>query len=177
MFHFFSSTRWTFLLFSVGHLVRHSNIFCRTFIKSFRLSDKSDELRQPCWYLFQVRENKTEFYMKQSELLESQVYLDEVSDVLCIAQAELPALLPITEVAEILLHVPNGGWLLSRLVANSPDCFMEGIYIVACMYEACCFAPGMKGLLAASSIWIHPSVRLSVYMYVFLSSLHIKFDI
>ena len=25
--------------FSVGHMVRHSNIFCRTFIKNVRLSD------------------------------------------------------------------------------------------------------------------------------------------
>ena len=36
------------LIFSVGHLVRHSNIFCRTFIKNVRLSDRSDEFRQHC---------------------------------------------------------------------------------------------------------------------------------
>ncbi|XP_062598976.1 integrator complex subunit 2-like [Saccostrea cucullata] len=73
----------------------------------------------------QVRESKTEFYQKSSELFESLVYLEEVSDVLCIAQAELPALLPITEVSETLLHVPNGDWMLCRLVANSPDCYKE----------------------------------------------------
>lgn len=76
---------------------------------------------------FQMRESKTEFYQKRSEMFESLVYLEEVADVLCIAQAELPSLLPITEVAETLLHVPNGGWMLCRLVANSPDCYKEGI--------------------------------------------------
>lgn len=60
-------------------------------------------------------------------MFESLVYLEEVADVLCIAQAELPSLLPITEVAETLLHVPNGGWMLCRLVANFPDCYKEGI--------------------------------------------------
>lgn len=78
-------------------------------------------------HLFQMRESKTEFYQKRSEMFESLVYLEEVADVLCIAQAELPSLLPITEVAETLLHVPNGGWMLCRLVANSPDCYKEGI--------------------------------------------------
>ncbi|XP_076108239.1 integrator complex subunit 2-like [Mytilus galloprovincialis] len=73
----------------------------------------------------QMKENKAEFYFKSSELLESIVYLEEVSDVLCIAQAELPTLLQIKDVAETLLHLPNGGWLLCRLVANSPDSFKE----------------------------------------------------
>ena len=39
---------------------------------------------------------------------------------------ELPSLLQIKDVAETLLHLPNGGWLLCRLVANSPDSFKEG---------------------------------------------------
>ena len=56
------------------------------------------------------------------------MYLEEVSDVLCIAQAELPNLLQIQEVAEALMYAPNGPWLLCRLVANSPDCFKEGAY-------------------------------------------------
>ena len=34
-----------FFIISVGHLVRHSNIFCRTFIRNVRLSDRSDEFR------------------------------------------------------------------------------------------------------------------------------------
>ena len=37
--------------------------------------------------IFQVKEPKPEFFQKQSELFESEVYLEEVADVLCIAQA------------------------------------------------------------------------------------------
>ena len=33
-------------IFSVEHLVRHSDIFCQTFIKNIRLSDRSDKFRQ-----------------------------------------------------------------------------------------------------------------------------------
>jgi len=40
---------------------------------------------------------------------------------------ELPGLLAISEVAEALMYVPNGPWLLCRLVANSPDSFKQGI--------------------------------------------------
>ncbi|XP_075875995.1 integrator complex subunit 2 [Nelusetta ayraudi] len=66
-----------------------------------------------------------EFFLKSSELFESPVYLEEVADVLCILQAELPSLLPIVEVAEALLHVHNGDWFLCLLVANVPDSFNE----------------------------------------------------
>ena len=38
-------------IFSVGHLVQHSNIFCRTFIKNVRLSDRSYEFRQHCVHM------------------------------------------------------------------------------------------------------------------------------
>ena len=34
-----------------------------------------------------MKESKAEFYEKSSELFENEVYLEEVSDVLCIAQA------------------------------------------------------------------------------------------
>ena len=44
---------------------------------------------------------------------------------------ELPSLLPITEVAETLLHMPNGNLLLNRLVANVPDSFQDGKTILA----------------------------------------------
>ncbi|XP_076024838.1 integrator complex subunit 2 [Genypterus blacodes] len=66
-----------------------------------------------------------EFFLKSSELFESPVYLEEVADVLCILQAELPSLLPIVDVAEALLHVRNGDWFLCLLVANVPDSFNE----------------------------------------------------
>ena len=34
-----------------------------------------------------MKESRNKFYQKSSELFESEVYLEEVSDVLCIAQA------------------------------------------------------------------------------------------
>ena len=40
---------------------------------------------------------------------------------------ELPSLLPIKNVAEAMMFVPNGGWFLCRMVANSPDSFKEGM--------------------------------------------------
>ncbi|KAI4814607.1 hypothetical protein KUCAC02_003795 [Chaenocephalus aceratus] len=72
-----------------------------------------------------VVDSNGEFFLKSSELFESPVYLDEVADVLCILQAELPSLLPIVDVAEALLHVRNGDWFLCLLVANVPDSFNE----------------------------------------------------
>lgn len=72
-----------------------------------------------------VADSNGEFFLKSSELFESPVYLEEVADVLCILQAELPSLLPIIEVAEALLHVRNGEWFLCLLVANVPDSFNE----------------------------------------------------
>uniref|UniRef100_A0A671VDK3 Integrator complex subunit 2 n=1 Tax=Sparus aurata TaxID=8175 RepID=A0A671VDK3_SPAAU len=72
-----------------------------------------------------VVDSNGEFFLKSSELFESPVYLEEVADVLCILQAELPSLLPIIDVAEALLHVRNGDWFLCLLVANVPDSFSE----------------------------------------------------
>ncbi|XP_048582667.1 integrator complex subunit 2 isoform X2 [Nematostella vectensis] len=66
-----------------------------------------------------------EFLPEKSELFECEIYLEEVSDVLCIAQAELPSLLPLEQVAEALLRVKYGPWLLCRLVANVPDNFEQ----------------------------------------------------
>jgi len=63
--------------------------------------------------------------LRASELFDNEVYLDEVSDVLCIAIAELPNTLQILEVVEALLHVKNGTSLICRLVANSPESFHE----------------------------------------------------
>lgn len=34
-----------------------------------------------------------------------------------------------TEVSEAALHIPNGDWMLCRLLSNSPDSFKEGKYI------------------------------------------------
>lgn len=54
------------------------------------------------------------------------VDLEEVSDVICIAQAELPSLLALNQIAEALLRVKHGPWLLCQLVANAPDSFEQG---------------------------------------------------
>ncbi|XP_051972929.1 integrator complex subunit 2-like [Xyrauchen texanus] len=72
-----------------------------------------------------VADSNGEFFLKSSELFECPLYLEEVADVLCILQAELPSLLPIIDVAEALLHLRNGDWFLCLLVANVPDSFNE----------------------------------------------------
>lgn len=68
---------------------------------------------------------REEFVPEKCELFESEVYLEEVSDVICIAQAELPSLLAPNQLAEALLRVKHGPWLLCRLVANAPDSFEQ----------------------------------------------------
>jgi len=65
-----------------------------------------------------IAKNLWQTYMKQT-----------VASLCCIPVVhvtELPSLLPIKEVAEALMYVPNGAWLLCRMVANSPDSFREG---------------------------------------------------
>ena len=64
--------------------------------------------------------------MKQSELFDHLVYLSEVCDVLAIAMAELPNLLSPPEVAEALLRLKYGPYIICHIVANQPDCFSEG---------------------------------------------------
>ncbi|XP_060079254.1 integrator complex subunit 2-like [Ylistrum balloti] len=95
----------------------------------FERSDPARRIRlllsELLFVMSQIKETRAEFYQKQSELFESHAYLEELSDVLCIAQAELPSLLPVVEVSEALLHVPNGSWLLCRLISNAPDSFKE----------------------------------------------------
>ena len=41
--------------------------------------------------------------------------------MICIAQAELPSLLALNQLAEALLRVKHCPWLLCQLVANAPD--------------------------------------------------------
>ncbi|KAG1673893.1 Integrator complex subunit 2 [Nymphon striatum] len=62
---------------------------------------------------------------KSSELLDNEIYLEEVSDVLCIAQAEVLSLLSLPTLAEALLYFRHGPLLICRLVANAPDSFVE----------------------------------------------------
>ncbi|XP_054166627.1 integrator complex subunit 2-like [Oppia nitens] len=63
--------------------------------------------------------------LRPSELFDNEVYLDEVSDVLCIAISELPNTLLIHEVIEALLHVKNGTALICRIAANFTDSFAD----------------------------------------------------
>lgn len=67
-----------------------------------------------------------EFYVKSSELFDNDIYIEEISDVICIALAELPTLLNVVNITEILLHVQNGPVIICRVVANFPDSFREG---------------------------------------------------
>lgn len=63
--------------------------------------------------------------LRHSDLFDNAVYMEEICDVICIALAELPAVLNITEVVETLLHVKHGPYIICWVVANSPDCFRE----------------------------------------------------
>ena len=93
----------------------------------FERSDAAKKLKLMLNEILNIINNlkQEKFYEKASELFDTDIYLEEVSDVLCISQAELPHLLPMTQVAEALLRVKNGPWLLCRLVANNPDCFLD----------------------------------------------------
>lgn len=74
----------------------------------------------------QCKEVRHETTYKSSELLDQEIYFDEVADVLCVALAELPVLLPVTEVAEALLRTQYGPAFITTIVANMPDTFYEG---------------------------------------------------
>lgn len=63
---------------------------------------------------------------KQSELFDNDIYLEEITHIICIALAELPSLFNIQEVIETLLYVNNGSTIICWIVANMPDCFKEG---------------------------------------------------
>lgn len=72
-----------------------------------------------------VRGNSNENVVKQSELFDNEIYLEEITDIICIALAELPSLFNIQEVVETLLYVNNGSSIICWVVANMPDCFKE----------------------------------------------------
>lgn len=64
--------------------------------------------------------------IKPSELFDNDVYLEEITDVICISLAELSNLLNICDVVEVLLHVNKGPIIISWVVANMPDTLQEG---------------------------------------------------
>ncbi|KAJ8939400.1 hypothetical protein NQ314_011146 [Rhamnusium bicolor] len=67
-----------------------------------------------------------DFYVRPSELFDNDIFAEELADIICIALAELPTTLSISNLTETLLHVHNGPAVICRLVANFPDCFREG---------------------------------------------------
>ncbi|RWS15481.1 Integrator complex subunit 2-like protein [Dinothrombium tinctorium] len=63
--------------------------------------------------------------IRASELFDNDVYIDDVSDVMCIAVAELTNSLQLIDVCETLLYVKNGLKFICRLVANASETFHE----------------------------------------------------
>lgn len=63
--------------------------------------------------------------LRSSELLDNEVYLEEVADVIAIAITELPSCLQLPEICETLLQVRYGSYLICRLVVNSPEIYCE----------------------------------------------------
>lgn len=70
-------------------------------------------------------QQKSEIVIKSSELFDNEVYIEEIADIICIALVELPSLLQIHEIVEILLYVNNGSGIICWIVANMPDCYKE----------------------------------------------------
>lgn len=70
-------------------------------------------------------DSTTEFLIKQSDLFDNTVYIEEICDVICIALSELPSLLNIHTITETLLHVNNGSAIICRVIANFPDSFND----------------------------------------------------
>lgn len=68
---------------------------------------------------------KTENMIRTSELFDNDIYLEEIADIICIALAELPSILVVQEVVDILLYVNNGCNIICWIVANMPDCFKD----------------------------------------------------
>ncbi|EFX78427.1 hypothetical protein DAPPUDRAFT_105173 [Daphnia pulex] len=89
----------------------------------FERSDPTRKLRlclsELLTLMAQSKEIRPETTYKSSELLDQEIYFDEVVDVLCVALAELSILLPITEVAEALLRTLHGPSFICQIVANN----------------------------------------------------------
>lgn len=96
------------------------------FAQEFEKSEPVRRLRLVISELLFIASHESSVYTQRPcELFENEVFLDEVSDVLCIAQAELPSLLPMEKMASIRLRVKYGPHLLCRLVANVSDSFNQ----------------------------------------------------
>lgn len=101
----------------------------------FEQSDSTKRLRIVMSELLQMQAQLREYHqnknanvdciIKPSELFDNEVYLEEISDVISICLAELPNILNICEVSEILLHVNKGPMIISWVVSNMPDALQE----------------------------------------------------
>lgn len=78
-----------------------------------------------------------ELLLKCSELFDDGIYLDEITDIICISLAELPSLFTIQEVVETLIYVNNGSSIICAIIANFPDCYKDVIthFITNCDEE------------------------------------------
>lgn len=102
----------------------------------FEQSDSARRVRLVLSELLQMQAQLTEYNqnknsnvessIKPSELFDNEVYLEEITDVICISLAELPNLLNICEIVEVLLYVNKGPIIISWVVANMPDTLLEG---------------------------------------------------
>lgn len=72
-----------------------------------------------------VAAQKSEIVTKSSELFDNDIYLEEVSDIICVALAELPSILNVQDIIDTLLYVNNGCNIICWIVANMPDCFKD----------------------------------------------------
>ncbi|XP_041968143.1 integrator complex subunit 2 [Aricia agestis] len=101
----------------------------------FEQSDSARRVRLVLSELLQMQAQLTEYNqnkttnadspVKPSELFDNDVYLEEITDVICITLAELPNLLNICDIVEVLLHVNKGPVIISWVVANMPDTLQE----------------------------------------------------
>ena len=101
-------------------------------ILGFERADATKKVRIVLSELFYIQaqiieqnQQKSEIIIKSSELFDNEIYLEEIADIVCIALAELPTLLQIHEIVEILLYVNNGSNIICWIIANMPDCFKE----------------------------------------------------
>lgn len=92
--------------------------------------------------------------MKQSELFDNSVYIDEICDVICIALEELPSILNHIDVIEIFLHVQHGPRIICTIVANQPDVFREGKLFYS--FEPCAYVAHNVTFYCVSALSIIP---------------------
>lgn len=102
-----------------------------TLILEFERNEASVRIRlvlsELLYIASQIKETQKnqEFQIRQSDLFDNSVYMEEISYIICIALTELPDLLSIPDFAETLLHIRHGPEIITWIVANNPDSFME----------------------------------------------------